>query len=314
MVQRTFCDLNVTEHANYNDNLENVKQLISLGYTFVALNRHYGTPQKEREKSKKNPHEKSSLDEAKQYVDGAKKLHERLNNEIQSMRTSNRATQHTNNTNTISTVKDCDLVIPDNFRLLSRVTLDIENQEQLSYLRTSSNKLIISSFDLVAVNPKCEKSFRSIMEGKFDFDIVSLSPSAEKIPFKLDRHQLGLGTGNGLVFEISYGLAIRSQSLRKYVFANAQNVTSRTKRGAGVVVTSGGETRIDLRAPPDVANLATTLFGLKGSAGLDAISVTSRKCIVRALLRRETFKGAVRVEKLDEGQEGGEPPLKKMRV
>lgn len=316
MVQRTFCDLNVTEHSNYHENLENVKQLISLGYTFVALNCHYGTPLKEREKTKKNQHEKSSMDVAKQFVDDAKKLHERLNNDIRNLRTSNRATDHTTVTNTTSAV-DSDLVVPENFRLLSRVTLDVENQEQLSFLRTSSNKLIITSFDLVAVNPKCEKSFRSIMEGKFDFDIVSLAPTAERIPFKLDRHQIGLGTGNGLVFEISYGLAIRSQSLRKYVFTNAQNLTSRTKRGAGVIVTSGGETRMDFRAPSDVANFASTLFGLKGSAGLDAISIASRKCIVRALLRKETFKGAVRVEKLDttdEVHEGGEPPLKKMRV
>ena len=314
MVQRTFCDLNIIEHSNYNENLENVKQLISLGYTFVALNRHYGTPRKEREKSKKNPHEKSSMDEARYYVDEAKRLHERLNKDIQKLCTTNRVSHHNPSENTSSAATDSDLVVPDNFRLLSRVTLDIENQEQLSFLRNSSNKLLISSFDLIAVVPKCEKSFRSIMEGKLDFDIVSLAPSAEKIPFKLDRHQIGLGTGNGLFFEISYGLAIRSQSLRKYVFTNAQNVTSRTKRGAGVLVTSAGETRMDLRSPSDVANLSSTLFGLKGSAGLDAISVTSRKCIVRALLRKETFKGAVRVEKLDECRQGGEPPSKKMRV
>ena len=298
--------MNVTESSSYLDNLDNVKQLISLGYTFVALNRNYGFPRKEREKSKRNPHEESTMEEANRFVEGAKRLHDRLNDDIEKLRLNPVSNDPTN-------TPDSGLVVPDKFRLLSRVTLDIENLNQLSYLRSPSNKLVTSFFDLVAVNPKCEKCFRSMMEGKYAFDIVSFPP-AEKIPFKLDRHQLGLGTSNGLVFEISFGLAIRSQSLRKYVFANSIILTSRTKRGAGVIVTSGGESRMDFRAPPDVANLASTLFGLKGSAGLDAISVTSRKCIVRALLRKETFKGALKVEKIETEDEEGEPPLKKLKV
>lgn len=328
--ERIYCDLNVTESSSYQDNLDNVKQLVSLGYTMVALNRHYGLPKKEsgtgtnnnknNKKNNSNPSNaigKSAMDEAKKFVDEAQTLHKRLNSDIEKLRGSTIILADEQDTAANqSNVKEAELVVPEKFRLLSRVTLDLDNVEQLNYLRSRSNKLIASSFDLVAVNPRCEKCFRSLMELKFDaLDIVAFDLS-DRLPFKFDRHQVGLGTSNGLFFEVQYGTAIRSQTLRKYVFSNSQQLTSRTKRGAGVIVTSGGESKMDFRAPPDVANL-TSLFGLKGmDSGLDTVSTTARKCVRRALLRRETFKGAVRVEKMEEEADraGAEPASKKLRV
>jgi len=310
MVVRRFCDLNVQESSSYVDNLENIKQLVSLGYTVVALNRHYGLPKKEKEKNKRSPNEISTAEEAKKFVAQAKQLHDRLKADIEKLR-SNQVGQSKSNT-------ENDLVIPEKFQLLSRLTFDLDHVDQLSYLRSHSNKTIMAAFDVIAVNPKCEKCFRSLMEGKLDFDIVSFT-MADRLPFRLDHHQVGLGTSKGLVFEIAYTTAIKSQSLRKYVFSNSQNLTSKTKHGKGIIITSGGESKMDFRAPSDVANLSN-LFGLKGSFGLDAVSNTAMKAVTHALLRRDTFKGAVKVEYVGENTCEGEikneegPPKKKMKV
>jgi len=339
MVVQQFCDLNVQVSSSYPQNLANVKQLISLGYTVVALNRHYGVPRKEHQKGKKNPKEKSSSEEANIYVQEVKTLHESLKTDIEKIRTNqvsiqageNEASSNTVDDQTekpVTTNDDNELRVPEKFKLLSRVTFELESIDQLSYLRSPSNKLIMETFDLIAVYPKCEKCFRSLMEGKLEFDIVTF-PMEDKLPFKLDRHQIGLGTSKGLTFEVNYSAAIKSQSLRKYVFMNSQSLVSKTKRAAGVIVNSGGECRMDFRAPPDVANLCNLLFGMNdGALGLHAVSSTPRKMITRALLRRETFKGAVRVEKIveEEGEQSKEdgdgkrvelyeePPAKKKKV
>ena len=311
MVVRQFCDLNVQESTSYPQNLANIKQLISLGYTVVALNRHYGLPRKEHQKGKKNPNEKSSMDEAKKYVEELRILHESLNKDIEKIRANQNTDQTGNEEDTVGhhtekatvTNNDNELKVPEKFKLLSRVTFELDSIDQLSYLRSHSNKLIMEAFDLIAVYPKCEKCFRSLMEGKLDFDIVTF-PMEDKLPFKLDRHQIGLGTSKGLTFEVNFSVAIKSQSLRKYVFMNSQSMVSKTKRAAGVIVNSGGESRMDFRAPPDVANLCNLLFATNdGALGLHAISSTPRKMITRALLRRQTFKGAVRVEKIVEEEE-----------
>lgn len=114
---------------------------------------------------------------------------------------------------------------------------------------------------------------------------------------------IGLGFRRGIVLEILYSGAIRSQSLRRYVFMNAQLLVSRTKHAKGVIVSSGGgDSVMDFRSPQDVANLSN-LFGLTGQSCLDAVSTTGVKCVDHATLRKQTFKGAVKIEQVSELEE-----------
>lgn len=106
----------------------------------------------------------------------------------------------------------------------------------------------------------------------------------------------------GVVLEILYSSAIKSLSLRRYIFMNAQNFVFKIKHGQGVIVSSGGgDSVLDFRSPQDVANLSN-LFGLTGAACLDSVSTTCMKCVDHANLRKLTFKGAVKVEDVVKAQ------------
>lgn len=126
---------------------------------------------------------------------------------------------------------------------------------------------------------------------------------------------LGVGMRKGIVLEVSYSSAIRSLSLRRYIFMNAQHLVSITKRGKGVIISSGGgDSVMDFRSPQDVANLSN-LFGLSGSACLDAVSTTAMKCVDHATIRRDTFKGAVKIEQVkDDDNDVCGPVMKRQKL
>lgn len=277
---RVFCDLNVIEQKNYQQNLSNVKQLVELGYHTIALNRTYELPVKEKGgKDKKNDNQQQN--NVSKYISGMKNLLNKITDDIMKLQTES-------------------FDVPKHFKVLSRLTINITEQDQLTYFRTPLLKPLLENFDLIAIHPKTEKVFRSLMEGKVDFDIVAF-PTDYKVEFPLSRHLVGLGMNKGLVFEVNYSNAIKSQSLRRYVFMNAQMLISKTKHGQGVILSSGGDTPLDFRSPQDIANLST-LFGLTGSSGLDSVSLNAMKCADHAAIRRLTFKGAVKVEKITESE------------
>lgn len=64
----------------------------------------------------------------------------------------------------------------------------------------------------------------------------------------------------GPVLQICYAPALREETARRNLFANALAL-ARATRGKGIIISSGARSAFELRGPYDVINMAT-LFGL----------------------------------------------------
>jgi ribonuclease P/MRP protein subunit RPP1 len=77
----------------------------------------------------------------------------------------------------------------------------------------------------------------------------------------------------------------------------------RATRGRGLVVSSGAQSVLGVRAPADVLNLLN-VWGLTKESGLESLGVNPRGVVVNEGLRRTSFRGVVDVV------EGGEKVVK----
>ena len=289
---RKFCELNVKESPLLQQNVDNVKQLVELGYQTVAINFHHPEPKKQEKDEKMNP---------KDFIQKKNNLLNHVNNGLKQLE------ELTN-----------EFKIPDNFRLLSRINFEISTPDQIRCLRGGYYAEILKQFDLISLNPQNEKVFRMIMDGKISTDIVSFHLQND-FEFRITNEIISVGVKRGIYFEICYSPMINSQILRKYIIKNGRLLVSKIKRSKGVILSSGGECVMDFRSPTDVVNMAD-LFSIKGDSCYDVVEANCQRAINHSLTRRTTFHGAVMVEKIDkiekmeESLESKEPNIKKMKM
>ena len=285
-----FCDLNVIESLSYPENLSNVKQLVTLGYSVIAINRiqnvFEGGLKKTNNDEKRKRNEKFVAD-----INSIKSLIIRI-------------------TDDINKLKDSEFKVPSDFKLLSRLTFPLENFDQIPMLRNGSYKELFDAFDIISAIPGNEKMFKTVVEGKIDVDIISL-PLEYKLEFKPTHNLVALAASRDLTFEICYSSAIKSASLRKCIFSNGKQLVKKTKHAKGIILCSGGNTRMDFRSPHDVANIAN-LFDIKGAHCLNSVRKNAHVAVSHAYSRKYTFKGILMVEEITE-ELSEEPPSKKLK-
>ena len=289
---RKFCELSVKESPLLQQNVDNVRQLVELGYQTVAINFHHPEPKKQEKDEKMNP---------KDFIQKKNNLLNHVNNGLKQLE------ELTN-----------EFKIPDNFRLLSRINFEISTPDQIRCLRGGCYAEILKQFDLISLNPQNEKVFRMIMDGKISTDIVSFHLQND-FEFRITNEIISVGVKRGIYFEICYSPMINSQILRKYIIKNGRLLVSKIKRSKGVILSSGGECVMDFRAPTDVVNMAD-LFSIKGDSCYDVVEANCQRAINHSLTRRKTFHGAVmvekieKIEKMEESLESKEPNIKKMKM
>ena len=282
---KEFCDLNVVESASFAVNLSNVKQLIMLGYTTVAIHRPNVAIEKRDMKNVRTCPPDSEIQSMKQLLT-------KIREELDKMKDS----------------PEYDFQIPANFKLLSRISFQLTNQDQITYLRASYYKDLISGFDLISMYPGTTHVFKTLMDGKIEVDIITLQLE-EKQEYKFTKEIMGQGIAKGYVFEICYAPVIKSVSWRKSIFHNARLLVQKTNRGEGIILSSAGDNIMDFRSPHDVANLAE-LFNLKGPSCFDAVGKNSQKAVVHSQTRKETFKGCFILEEITED----DPCAKRIKI
>lgn len=169
-MKREYCDLNVIEKSNYFDNLQNVKQLLQLGYHTIALNCHYQLPVKETKKKEKGGVGTTLTKDQRQqilsFIASMKNLHDQLKSDIEGLKHSPPPTA----------TDGVEFVVPSNFKLMS--------PDQFNYFRTPNIRLLLDSFDLIAICPTGEKVFTYLMSGKMECDILAF-PMEHKTDFKV---------------------------------------------------------------------------------------------------------------------------------
>ena len=284
-MKKRFCDLNVMELPSIDENLKNIKQLMKLGYNVIAINRKLKALEKVNKRTPKPSHAD---------IHSFTNLMTKLKAEIA----------------TLKELPGLDFVIPDDFELLSRVTIDLESSEQIRLLKHTPYKEILDNADIISIIPENEMIFKVIAEGKVDCDIIALQ-LGNALEFKATREMMGIATAKHIAFEICYSHAIKSISLRKYIFKNGRDVVQRSKKARGIIMCSHGEHPLDFRSPLDVINLAH-LFDINDTVCYDVVSKNCLEVISHAKLRKLTFKGAVAVEEILDEEEI--PAAKKQKI
>jgi len=309
-MKRRYCELNLLESSSPATNIQNIKKLIKLGYNVVAINRKMNPP---TNVNKNTP--KLSDSEIHSFARSVEKL-KRTIEELKQNKTETTTRSETNTTSGGLSTKtiDMDFVIPDDFELLSRLTVELDTPEQGRLLKSSPYKDMLDDVDIIAVTPNSEGVLKSMTEKKIDFDIVSLHLENE-LPFQVTRQTIKMIVDLKFAFEISYGHAIKSASLRKYIFQNGRLIVQRSKRSKGVILSCHGDHCLDFRSPRDVVNMAH-LFDIADNVSHDVVSKNCWDVIAHAQLRKHTFMGAVVVEEIPQSDkiQEDEVPAKKQKI
>lgn len=132
-------------------------------------------------------------------------------------------------------------------------------------------------------------------------DLISLDLTS-RFDFHFKIKMLCQAVERGVNLEICYAPAILSgDSFARRNFISNVTQLIRAARGRGLVLSSGSDRVASCRAPADIINLAA-VWGLGQERGQDAITKTARNTVAAAHLKRNSFRGAVRVV------HGGEKP------
>mmetsp|Transcript_61 Transcript_61/g.142 ORF Transcript_61/g.142 Transcript_61/m.142 type:complete len:288 (-) Transcript_61:84-947(-) len=181
---------------------------------------------------------------------------------------------------------------------LSRVHLAASDVEDNASLVPKCRKV----FDLVSCAPETEDQLRKVCAA-VDCDIVSID-LAQPLPFRIQPAHVQSALKRGLVFEIVYSKLLRdSDATRRNVFSNARALC-RLTRGKGIVIGSGAATKLDLRAPSDVASIAT-FFDLKGPLARAALDQTPKQLLQRVAMAKAFHRGCRLNDYDNRGGNGG---------
>uniref|UniRef100_A0A915PDP3 NudC domain-containing protein 1 n=1 Tax=Setaria digitata TaxID=48799 RepID=A0A915PDP3_9BILA len=163
-------------------------------------------------------------------------------------------------------------------RIFSRLTATISNSTEVHLLMHHPQ---VKKYDLIAVRPSDEQILQTISK-KGDFvDIITYEQASASVGWLNKSKIIQLCINDGMTFEITYADALKDSSQRREVLTNGRQLLMSTKNGNGVVIASGAERMIDIRAPYDAANISV-LFG------------NAKKALLRAESRK-TLKGSVLV-------------------
>ena len=253
-----YYDLNVPIEDSLAETAKKVERLAQFGYDVIALNKlHVPTNKRKRSGKKKDDDDEGAP----------------------------------NPRAIVGKILDMIPERPDHFKILSRVTVIMDNPDQVRCLQQD----YIRSFDIIAVRPTNDKLFLQACTQMEQIDIISLDTD-EKIPFRIKHSMVGAAIQRGIFIELSYASAIRSSSLRKIVLSNAVSLVKYCC-GKGIVFTSCGEHFMEIRAPKDIINLAS-MFGLKGSQANDTITSSCKSVMLHAYARSQTAKSVITMRKI----------------
>ncbi|KAI3839698.1 hypothetical protein MKW98_010003 [Papaver atlanticum] len=178
------------------------------------------------------------------------------------------------------------------FRQYTRLTVTVENIVQAGVL--NSGNPVLKTYDLVAVKPLNQTVFDHVCKVS-EVDLIAIDFS-ERLPFRLKLPMVKAAIERGIYFEITYSHLISDIQARRQIVTNAKLLVNWT-RGKNIIFTSGASSVNELRGPYDVANLSS-LLGLSMERAKAATSKNCRALIARALRKKQFYKEAIRVEKI----------------
>lgn len=118
----------------------------------------------------------------------------------------------------------------DKLKIFTRITVKIDDPSQCQNIAKFQ-----TIFDIVAVEPKTEKSFQSAISN-LDIDIISFDLQ-DRLPCYMKHKPLGAAIDKGIYFEIKY-TDLLTNSNRAQVISNIKQII-RASRNRGMILSSG---------------------------------------------------------------------------
>ncbi|KAL3147192.1 hypothetical protein ABBQ32_002693 [Trebouxia sp. C0010 RCD-2024] len=189
-----------------------------------------------------------------------------------------------------------------NPRQLTRLTLSTEDSSAAAQAFIGTHAAA-NSYDLLAVQPTSERVLQQACTS-LEVDIIAFD-LAKRLPFRFKPGPLQLALKRGLFFEICYAPALREETARRNLFANALAL-ARATGGKGIIISSGARSAFELRGPYDVINMAT-LFGLSEQDAKAALT-TNCEAVLAHAQSRQAYRGTVLLTSTTETQQQRQQP------
>ncbi|KAM0288015.1 hypothetical protein ACHAQH_000083 [Verticillium albo-atrum] len=178
--------------------------------------------------------------------------------------------------------------------ILRRATLVYSDPSQNHRLPT-----LAAAYDLLAVRPTTERAFSSACLSLPDPSIISLDLTS-RFDFHFRPKPCMAAVSRGVRFEICYAQALQAPGAgpdaaraRAMFIANLQGL-ARATRGRGLIISSEGQSALQLRGPADVVNLLA-VWGLGTERGMEALRGNPRGVVVNEGLKRTSYKSVINV-------------------
>ncbi|CAD5234996.1 unnamed protein product [Bursaphelenchus xylophilus] len=181
------------------------------------------------------------------------------------------------------------------FRQFSRLTVTLTDTTSIHKLQHHPKRPL---YDIIAVRCLDEGMLTTMSRKGELIDIISLDTAEQDGRFQWVHKQklIQACISEGLAFEISYTHALNESKLRRQTLCNAKHLYRISRKGKGIILSSGAESIFAMRGPFDTANLGI-LFGAKPNEGKRFISDNCMDVLLRSQSRR-TVKGAFHAAEL----------------
>ncbi|KYK54596.1 ribonuclease P complex subunit Pop2 [Drechmeria coniospora] len=182
--------------------------------------------------------------------------------------------------------------------VLHRATLPVSDPAASSYRLHA----LANVYDIIAVRPLTEQAFQNACL-TLDVPIISLDLTTQ-FPFHFRPKPCMAAVSRGVRFEICYGQLLAADGRGRANFIG--NVTNlfRTTRGRGFIISSEAKAAIGLRGPADVVNMLS-VWGLTNEKGIEGFRSTPRSVVVNEGIKRNGFRGVVRIVQTATREESG---------
>jgi len=182
-------------------------------------------------------------------------------------------------------------------KLFSRLTFPLTDPIQLNKMATPN----ITSYDIIAVEPKDEKLLHKVCTDSEHVDLVTFNFLSEPPRFKIQPSLIKVAQERGIHFEIAIGPGLRSATNAKQsLISYARKIVKATK-GRNVILTVGALKTCEVRGPYDLMNLGV-LFGMNQSQAKDAVTKNFDSMLRHSLSRKSGGGVVTFVREIDCGQ------------
>jgi ribonuclease P/MRP protein subunit RPP1 len=169
--------------------------------------------------------------------------------------------------------------------VLRRLTVVLSDTRQLHEMSLLSDLMV--QFDLVALRPTDEKTFRGACCDCDSVDIVALALD-ERLSFSFKHSTVSVALHRSVFFEIDVAPLFRATTAdaRRSLLGQAVALV-RATRGRNIILTCSGATLSELRTGADLANLGRVL-GLNREQAHAAVTRGAARCVQRGRFRCST--------------------------